>query len=59
VTFVLNSDAHHASELERARNAARNAERAWIEPDRVANAWAPERLLAWARGPKRPSVSPV
>jgi DNA polymerase (family 10) len=59
VTFVLNSDAHHASELERARNAARNAERAWIEPDRVANAWAPDRLLAWARGPKRPSASPM
>jgi DNA polymerase (family 10) len=47
VTFVLTSDAHHASELERVRYAALNAERAWIEPERVANAWSPERLIAW------------
>ena len=43
----LTSDAHHASELERVRYAALNAERAWIEPDRVANAWPAERLLKW------------
>jgi DNA polymerase (family 10) len=48
VTFVLTSDAHDTSELERVRFAALNAERAWIDPDRIANAWAPERLLAWA-----------
>lgn len=47
VMFVLTSDAHHASELERVDNAARNAERAWIEPDRVLNAGTAERLLAW------------
>jgi DNA polymerase (family 10) len=49
VTFVLTSDAHQASELERVRYAALNAERAWVEPDRVANAWAPDRLLAWVK----------
>jgi DNA polymerase (family 10) len=48
VTFVLTSDAHHASELERVRYAALNAERAWIDPARVANAWPAERLSAWA-----------
>jgi len=48
VTFVLTSDAHHADELARVRFAALNAERAWVDPARVANAWAPERLLAWA-----------
>jgi DNA polymerase (family X) len=48
VTFVLTSDAHHARELDRVENAARNAERAWVPPDRVANAWPPERLRAWA-----------
>ncbi len=48
VTFVLTSDAHHASELERVRYAALNAERAWIESDRVANACTPERLIEWA-----------
>jgi DNA polymerase (family 10) len=48
VTFVLTSDAHEAGELERVRFAALNAERAWIEPDRIANAWTAERLTAWA-----------
>jgi histidinol phosphatase-like PHP family hydrolase len=47
VTFVLTSDAHHADELERVRYAALNAERAWIEPDRVVNARTAEELLAW------------
>jgi DNA polymerase (family 10) len=47
VTFVLTSDAHRATELERVRFAALNAGRAWIEPDRIANAWAADRLLAW------------
>ncbi len=47
VTFVLTSDAHHARELDRVGYAARNAERAWIEPGRVANAWPAERLEAW------------
>ena len=47
VTFVLTSDAHHAKELERVELAALNAERAWVERDRVANAWPAERLIAW------------
>jgi DNA polymerase (family 10) len=48
VTFVLTSDAHRADELERVRFATLNAERAWVDPDRIANAWPPERLVAWA-----------
>jgi histidinol phosphatase-like PHP family hydrolase len=52
VTFVLTSDAHEAGELERVRYAALNAERAWIDPDRVANAWPAERLLAWTERKK-------
>jgi DNA polymerase (family X) len=47
VTFVLTSDAHHAKELDRVKLAARNAERAWVVRERVANAWSAERLLAW------------
>jgi len=47
VLFVLTSDAHHESELERVRYAALNAERAWIDADRVVNACGPERLLGW------------
>src|SRR5450631_1352324 len=47
VTFLLTSDAHRAEELDRARFAALNAERAWVDPAKVANTWAPERLLKW------------
>jgi DNA polymerase (family X) len=53
VTLVFTSDAHHASELERVKYAALNAERAWIDPERVVNATTPERLLAWTKE-KRP-----
>ncbi len=49
VTFVLTSDAHRASELERVRYATLNAERAWVEPERVVNAWPRERLVAWTK----------
>jgi DNA polymerase (family 10) len=48
VTFVLTSDAHEVAELDRVRFAALNAERAWIGPEKVANAWSPDRLRAWA-----------
>lgn len=49
VTFVLTSDAHEATELERVRYAMLNAERAWLPRERIANAWEPARLEAWAR----------
>jgi DNA polymerase (family 10) len=52
VTFVLTSDAHQTSELGRVRYAALNAERAWVSPEQIANAWDGERLLAWTRAPK-------
>jgi len=48
VTFVLTSDAHHSDELERVRWATLNAERAWLDAGRVANAWPADRLAAWA-----------
>src|SRR5215831_8213632 len=48
VILVATSDAHSAAELERVRFAALNAERAWVDPDRIVNTWPPERLLAWA-----------
>ena len=50
VTFVLTSDAHHESELERVRYAALNAERAWVPPERVANARGAEALVEWTKG---------
>ncbi|HMJ56577.1 MAG TPA: DNA polymerase/3'-5' exonuclease PolX [Polyangiaceae bacterium] len=58
VTFVLTSDAHHAKELQRVELAALNAERAWVERDRVANAWTAERLIAWTAEKKaRPTAT--
>ncbi len=48
VTLVLTSDAHQASELERVRFAALQAERGRVEPGHVANLWPAERLAAWA-----------
>jgi len=48
VTFVLTSDAHRAEELERVRYASLNAERAWLDPEKVANTWSAERLATWA-----------
>ena len=48
VTFVLTSDAHRASELDRVQYAVLNAERAWVPAERVANTWPAERLAAWA-----------
>jgi DNA polymerase (family 10) len=47
VTFLLDSDAHEAGELERVTYAKLNAERAWLDRAHVANAWEPDRLLAW------------
>jgi DNA polymerase (family X) len=47
VTFMFTSDAHRADELERVRYASLNAERAWLDPARVANTWPAERLVKW------------
>jgi histidinol phosphatase-like PHP family hydrolase len=47
VTFLLDSDAHEAGELERATNATLNAERAWLDRAPVANAWDPDRRIVW------------
>jgi putative hydrolase len=44
---MFTSDAHRAEELERVRYAALNAERAWLDPARVANTWPAERLVRW------------
>lgn len=57
VTFLFTSDAHRAEELERVRYASLNAERAWLDPARVANTWAPERLVGWIDAGKSASVS--
>jgi DNA polymerase (family 10) len=57
VVFVLTSDAHEASELDRVRFAALNAERAGVGPEHIANAWPAERLADWAT--RRAAGKPV
>jgi DNA polymerase (family 10) len=57
LTFLLTSDAHDAAELERVSYATLNAERAWLDRDRVANAWDADRLMAWLRN-KAPGAAP-
>jgi DNA polymerase (family 10) len=49
VTFVVTSDAHETSELGRVDHAVKNAERAWIPPERIVNATTPAALAAWAK----------
>jgi DNA polymerase (family X) len=58
VTFVITSDAHHVDELGRVRYAALNAERAWIDPERVVNASTSDRLLAWTANKPTPAGFP-
>jgi len=48
VTFVVTSDAHETGELERVKYAVKNAERAWIPPERIVNASGVDALVKWA-----------
>jgi DNA polymerase (family 10) len=53
VTFVLTSDAHHTRELALIEYAVLNAERAWLDGERVANTWPAARLRSWLSAGKR------
>jgi len=56
VTFVVSSDTHHTRELARMEWGALHATRGWVEPERIANTWPPERFLQWRReGRGRPA----
>lgn len=48
VIIVVNSDAHHVADFERLQWGVRQAQRGWIERDRIANTWPAARFLAWA-----------
>ena len=48
VTFVITSDAHQVSELDRVRYGCLSATKAWIPRERIANTWNREKLGAWA-----------
>lgn len=47
VLFALSTDAHHVSELGRTRWGVRQAQRGWVDPDRIVNTWSRERFDAW------------
>ncbi|MCA9617902.1 MAG: DNA polymerase/3'-5' exonuclease PolX [Myxococcales bacterium] len=49
ITFVMVSDAHHESELDRMRWGVKHASRGWLDPERLANTWSRERFLAWTQ----------
>ena len=49
VVFVMTSDAHHVSELDRMQWGVKQALRGWVDPDKVANVWSRERFLDWTK----------
>lgn len=48
--FSIDSDAHAPGQLDFQVLGCERAEAAGIDPDRIVNTWAEERLLAWASG---------
>jgi DNA polymerase (family 10) len=53
VYFTISTDAHHIDEYARLQWGAAQAQRGWVDPDRVVTSWAPERFLAWAKARRR------
>lgn len=49
VLFLIDTDAHHVSELERMQWGCLQAARGWLARERVLNTWPREEFLAWAR----------
>jgi DNA polymerase (family 10) len=49
VVFMLTSDAHQVSELDRVLYARNNAHRAGVSPEKIANLWTGEKLATWLR----------
>lgn len=52
--LAINTDAHGAADLQLLHYGVRTARRAGATRADIVNAWPPERLLAFARGPRRP-----
>jgi len=50
VTFVIDTDSHHTSELGRMEYGVLNAQRGWVERSMVANTWPTAKFLKWAAG---------
>jgi DNA polymerase (family 10) len=47
VTFVIDTDSHHTSELGRMEYGVLNAQRGWVERSMVANTWPTAKFLKW------------
>jgi histidinol phosphatase-like PHP family hydrolase len=48
VLFLIDTDAHHVSELDRMQWGCLQAARGWL-PARVLNTWPRKKFLAWAQ----------
>ncbi len=49
LVFVISTDAHHTSELDRMQWGTRHALRGWVDKAQVANTWDAKRFSAWVR----------
>ena len=59
VIIVVNSDAHHVEDFDRLQWGVWQAQRGWVERDRIANTWPAARFLAWAAAQRtRPRARP-
>jgi DNA polymerase (family 10) len=50
----INTDAHRPEHFDFLAYGVAVARRAWADPERIINCWAPERLLAWLAERGRP-----
>ena len=53
VNFVISTDSHRTTELPQSRWGIRQAQRGWVEKDRIANTWPRKRFLEWAGESRR------
>ena len=53
VRFVISTDAHRTGELAQSKWGIRQARRGWVDKDKVANTWPPDRFLAWVEDVRR------
>ena len=53
VIFVISTDAHHTSELDRMQWGTRQSARGFVDKTRVANTWSRAEFLDWAAGKRQ------
>ena len=49
IPLSVNTDAHISEDLDLLHFGVATARRGWVGPDKVINAWEPERLLGWLK----------